>query len=347
MSLFRSPGVLRPHEGGLVRSSMAREVGQYADRFGLGTGSTGWADPNRAERNGFSVDNGRAGVCGSYGSQPTLVLDKKPDGKHGSEVTHRSVVTSASVRRSRCDRSARSPATCMSWPTGCRSVECEQPRWNPPACTGFRCTRSSRPEAFKYLLSMRSTSRMCLAERVTFPTASESSICIRSVCRRPAFDLPDEICVIRSLWRHRESLVHMAAEHTMHMQKALSQMNLQLHHVLSDITGLSGLAILCHHWWRTRSGQARQLVQWARQEPAREGREVFGGDYWPEHLFALRQSLVGLRFYRKLMAEVEVELQLRTREPKAMQVLLELAKYPARSFRKRKSLTALGRRFCM
>jgi hypothetical protein len=36
----------------------------------------------------------------------------------------------------------------------------------------------------------------------------------------------------------------MAAEHTMHMQKALSQMNLQIHHVLSDITGVSGLAIL-------------------------------------------------------------------------------------------------------
>jgi hypothetical protein len=36
----------------------------------------------------------------------------------------------------------------------------------------------------------------------------------------------------------------MAAEHTMHMQKALSQMNLQIHHVLSDITGMSGLAIL-------------------------------------------------------------------------------------------------------
>jgi hypothetical protein len=36
----------------------------------------------------------------------------------------------------------------------------------------------------------------------------------------------------------------MAAEHTMHMQKALSQMNLQIHHVLSDITGTSGLAIL-------------------------------------------------------------------------------------------------------
>jgi transposase len=60
---------------------------------------------------------------------------------------------------------------------------------------------------------------------------------------KASFRPPDEICVLRSLWRHRESLVHMAAEHIMHMQKALSQTNLQLHHVLSDITGLSGLAI--------------------------------------------------------------------------------------------------------
>ena len=61
---------------------------------------------------------------------------------------------------------------------------------------------------------------------------------------KASFRPPDEICVIRALWRHRESLVQMAAEHIMHMQKALSQMNLQLHHVLSEITGVSGLAIL-------------------------------------------------------------------------------------------------------
>ena len=36
----------------------------------------------------------------------------------------------------------------------------------------------------------------------------------------------------------------MAAEHTQHIQKSLSLMNLQIHHVLSDITGASGLAIL-------------------------------------------------------------------------------------------------------
>jgi transposase len=61
---------------------------------------------------------------------------------------------------------------------------------------------------------------------------------------KASFRPPDEICVLRSLWRHREGLVQMAAEHIQHMQKALSQMNLQLHHVLSDIVGVSGTAIL-------------------------------------------------------------------------------------------------------
>lgn len=61
---------------------------------------------------------------------------------------------------------------------------------------------------------------------------------------KASFRPPDEICVLRSLWRHREGLVQMGAEHVQLMQKALSQMNLQLHHVLSDIVGVSGMAIL-------------------------------------------------------------------------------------------------------
>ena len=41
------------------------------------------------------LHNDAAGACGSYSPQPTLVLDEKPVGKHGSEVAYRSVVTSA------------------------------------------------------------------------------------------------------------------------------------------------------------------------------------------------------------------------------------------------------------
>ena len=41
-----------------------------------------------------------------------------------------------------------------------------------------------------------------------------------------------EVCAVRSVLRHRESLVQMAATHVHHMQKALDQMNLQVHHVI-------------------------------------------------------------------------------------------------------------------
>ena len=61
---------------------------------------------------------------------------------------------------------------------------------------------------------------------------------------RGSFRPPAAICAIRSLWRHRASLIQMAAEHVLHMQKALDQMNLQIHRVLNDITGVSGLKII-------------------------------------------------------------------------------------------------------
>ena len=61
---------------------------------------------------------------------------------------------------------------------------------------------------------------------------------------RASFRPTMDICAVRSLWRHRTSLLQMASEHILHMQKSLSQMNLQIHHVLSDLTGASGQAIL-------------------------------------------------------------------------------------------------------
>jgi transposase len=130
-----------------------------------------------------------------------------------------------------------------------------------------------------------------------------------------SFRPPDEICVIRSLWRHRESLIHMAAEHIMHMQKALSQMNLQLHHVLSEITGLSGLAILDAILAGERDPvKLATLCNGRVKSPRDKVAKSLEGDYRAEHLFALRQSLVGYRFYQRLIAEVDVELQLKMRE---------------------------------
>src|SRR5688572_7289741 len=57
---------------------------------------------------------------------------------------------------------------------------------------------------------------------------------------RPAAD----IGVLRAYLRHRQTLIEYAAGHIQHMQKALAQMNLQLAHVVSDITGVTALRII-------------------------------------------------------------------------------------------------------
>src|SRR5581483_1857584 len=102
---------------------------------------------------------------------------------------------------------------------------------------------------------------------------------------KASFRPPDEICVIRSLWRHRESLIQMAAEHTLHMQKALSQMNLQLHHVLSDITGLSCLAILDAIISGERDPVKPAFCNGRVKSPREKVPKSLEGDYRPEHLF--------------------------------------------------------------
>jgi hypothetical protein len=61
---------------------------------------------------------------------------------------------------------------------------------------------------------------------------------------RAAFRPDGDVCAVRSLMRHRSDQVQMTSQHIQHMQKALTQMNVQIHHVISDITGLTGLAIV-------------------------------------------------------------------------------------------------------
>jgi len=61
---------------------------------------------------------------------------------------------------------------------------------------------------------------------------------------RAAFRPDGDVVAVRSLVRHRTDLVQMAAQYIQHMQKSLTQMNLQIHHVISEITGVTGLAII-------------------------------------------------------------------------------------------------------
>lgn len=61
---------------------------------------------------------------------------------------------------------------------------------------------------------------------------------------RASFQPKGEIAILRSYLRQRERLLDYAASHIQHMQKALTQMNLQLHHVVTDVTGATGMTII-------------------------------------------------------------------------------------------------------
>ena len=61
---------------------------------------------------------------------------------------------------------------------------------------------------------------------------------------RGSFRPAEAVCALRSILRHRDILLKSASRQVLLMQKALTQMNLQLHNVITDITGLSGLAII-------------------------------------------------------------------------------------------------------
>ncbi len=101
-----------------------------------------------------------------------------------------------------------------------------------------------------------------------------------------------------------------AAAHTQHLQKALSQMNVQLHHVLTDLTGVTGLAILD----AILAGERDPQVLAGHRDPrvkasAETIAKALVGDYRSEHLFTLRQSLASYRHYQRLIEECDAEIQ--------------------------------------
>jgi hypothetical protein len=91
-------------------------------------------------------------------------------------------------------------------------------------------------------------------------------------------------------------------------------MNVQLHRVLSDITGLSGLAIIDAILAEERDATILARLRDGRVKASEETIiQALTGDYRPQHLFTLKQSLAGYRNYQKLMSvcDREIEKQLK------------------------------------
>jgi transposase len=107
-----------------------------------------------------------------------------------------------------------------------------------------------------------------------------------------SFRPDDEMCVLRSFLRHRAQLIEHRSPHTLHMQKALKLMNIQLPEVLSDVTGITGMAILRAIVAGERRGDV--LARLRRPGCKRSEQDIIQaltGTWRDEHLFVLAQSL--------------------------------------------------------
>lgn len=151
---------------------------------------------------------------------------------------------------------------------------------------------------------------------------------------RAAFRPESEVVAIRSVMRHRKRLVEAAGIHIRHIHKALTQMNLQIHHVINDITGVTGTAIIESILAGKRD--AGELAKLRRPEIRADEetiRKSLEGDWRREHLFTLRQSweLYGTYVSSIKACDKEICEMLGEREPK-----VDPAKKPLPSETKRR-----------
>ena len=127
---------------------------------------------------------------------------------------------------------------------------------------------------------------------------------------RGSFRPEAEIVALRAYLRHRATLIEYRAAHIQHMQKALQQMNVQLTQAVSDITGVTGLAIIRAIVAGQRDPQQlAALRQPGVKKTEAEIAKALTGNYRAEHLFALQQALALYDFYTAQLAACDAEIE--------------------------------------
>jgi len=127
---------------------------------------------------------------------------------------------------------------------------------------------------------------------------------------RNSFRPRQEIRTMRTYWRQRNDLVRAAGRHIQRMQKALTQMNIQLANVLSDVCGMTGQAIVKAILAGERDPyQLAALRNWRVKSSQEEIARSLEGNWQEDLLFVLQQEQDGYEFCQKQMAECDQRLQ--------------------------------------
>jgi transposase len=137
---------------------------------------------------------------------------------------------------------------------------------------------------------------------------------------RASFRPPRQIAELRAYARHRRTLIEQSTTHIQHMQKALTQMNLRLDQVVSDITGETGMRIIrAIVGGETRPDVLSKMRDQRCAKSEEQIAEALFGRPCPEHLLVLDHALQQWEHCRRLIAECDrrIEAHASTFERKA------------------------------
>ena len=127
---------------------------------------------------------------------------------------------------------------------------------------------------------------------------------------RGAFRPADGVCALRALSRQRAMLLRSQARHVQHMQKALTQMNIQLANVIADVAGETSQKILRAIVAGERDGRVLAAMKNVRiHASAEEIGKSLQGTWRAEHLFALKQALEAFDFCATQLAQCDTEIE--------------------------------------
>ena len=130
---------------------------------------------------------------------------------------------------------------------------------------------------------------------------------------RGSFRPQKEILPLRYLLRHRADLVAQAGQQVQLMQKVLTEMNLHIHHVFSDVDGVSAQAIISAILQGERDpGKLAALRDRRSRAPLDKIHAALAGDYRDEYLFVLKQLQARWRQIQDTLAECDTEIARRT-----------------------------------
>ena len=127
---------------------------------------------------------------------------------------------------------------------------------------------------------------------------------------RNSFRPSQEIRTIRTYWRQRNDLIRAAVSHIQRIQKVLTQMNIQLANVLSDVSGVTGQAILKAILAGERDPHKLAALRDPRVKASEEQIARYLEGNWQEDLlFVLKQEQEAYEFCQQQMAECDRQLQ--------------------------------------